>query len=1216
MTQARCGGLPALDIFRRNRLGFWGGARRKELFSEIMKKLISLIILFFSNSESAEIPKYPDEDPTIFTAKQIATRGSEIVDLGFPPGISSNSEQVDCPHHEQNLVIWDETNVVPENSKVLVTRSVSLKGVLRIPSSSELIFDDVDLELRARGIRIMGALRAGGERCKRRSSLEITIFGDGDKGIEVVDGILDLHGVDYGHTWSRLAATADPGDRILFLQDLVNWDPGQKVVVVGTQLRDSRDWHQNEVVEIASAAAASHLGLNVTAVSLASPLKFNHYGGPEYQAEVGLLSRRIVIQGDEASEPVDNEPLGCEGNGYSSYPCANHLTGHGAHIIVQGVSPVARVFGVELRRMGQTNQEGRYPMHFHLLGDAGSESYFEASSVWRSYFRCVSIHGTHGVTVRRNVAFDIIGHCLYLEDGVETNNLIEFNLHAHIHPIGIPPGNARSSQFLDPIHQSEDLFTPPDSTASGFYLSNADNVVRGNAAVGGYSGFHFPLLRDPIRLHRYLKGQVTPFSSPTKVFDGNSCHSSGWWWGHGACIYFGGVFEEVDETTTVYNPGRDVSGHRTCETKNVADYGYNCPSWPAEETCAGQSPRACDAFMTVTNFKAALTRSALMHWGKRVRVEKLEVYDFYMGPAFEVFGEATIDQALVVCRTPNTQHHPCDVDHHGENSSSPCNDWDLRFWTANTNAVTWYDTGTSTLLTNTTFRDCDPASWSGCRNDCLQSSTFKCLTHSNKHLPEWMSLTANLRFQGSVNPRLVDYSRPNPPSISGRTQNWYDFDGSACRRDEPMIVGSNNDAGTWWHIDDDCEPTSNEQMVCCPARGKLPAGVTFEWDEALQSMVERGELCDNSGRTAHADCPVVGYLTHFGRPDFSSQGLKVMPNAEVVGAADGFGWYFHLLDGAPRRLTLSRIQVHHDSTLMLAIPYTKETSFEVSMEANRFCRRSCRFLYEQAANLDEVRRGAGNLYYFDDDDGTLYLRIVQRLPNTLSDTEGVWDASYQVSTVTNSWMTSNTDGFGLPIRTEYPKIVISADCEPSTVNDAYCADPVATNVPMPCGEEDMTNIGECAGDCVDSRSWHKNRNPSKDCSWVSQQAPTRCAVTGEDGSSAYESCEYFSAEVLLTTFISGKVTCGACPAQCRGDDDTFRIGDGGCGWVAEAQTVRCRKFGNDGTLAYEKCPHACDICTYDDCPADNPAWHLLGDNETKNCELFFTFPVSDNKSKL
>ena len=118
----------------------------------------------------------------------------------------------------------------------------------------------------------------------------------------------------------------------------------------------------------------SSLLRDAQAVYLTAPLAFTHYGGDEYQAEVGLLSRRFKIQGAKSnSEPSDVSPLGCYDGGkdYASYPCPNHLTGYGGHIVIRGASGVGRLSGVELYRMGQTNFKGRYPLHWHLIGDGG-----------------------------------------------------------------------------------------------------------------------------------------------------------------------------------------------------------------------------------------------------------------------------------------------------------------------------------------------------------------------------------------------------------------------------------------------------------------------------------------------------------------------------------------------------------------------------------------------------------------------------------------------------------------------------------------------------------------------------------------------------------------------------------------------------------------------------------------------------------------------------
>jgi hypothetical protein len=81
------------------------------------------------------------------------------------------------------------------------------------------------------------------------------------------------------------------------------------------------------------------------------PLPFDSLG-PEYQSEVALLSRRIVLQGDTGSA-ADNS--------------------FGGHSMVSGTQATGRISGVQADRMGQLNVLGRYPFHFHMMrGSAGA----------------------------------------------------------------------------------------------------------------------------------------------------------------------------------------------------------------------------------------------------------------------------------------------------------------------------------------------------------------------------------------------------------------------------------------------------------------------------------------------------------------------------------------------------------------------------------------------------------------------------------------------------------------------------------------------------------------------------------------------------------------------------------------------------------------------------------------------------------------------------
>lgn len=75
---------------------------------------------------------------------------------------------------------------------------------------------------------------------------------------------------------------------------------------------------------------------------------------------------------------------------------------------------------------------------------------------------------------------------------------------------------------------SDTLLLPADGTASGFYVTNARNRFIGNAASGGWSGFQFPTLQEPIGMHR-ASGLPPPRLRPTLEFRGNTAHSSGYY---------------------------------------------------------------------------------------------------------------------------------------------------------------------------------------------------------------------------------------------------------------------------------------------------------------------------------------------------------------------------------------------------------------------------------------------------------------------------------------------------------------------------------------------------------------------------------------------------------------------------------------------------------------------------------------------------------------
>lgn len=198
-------------------------------------------------------------------------------------------------------------------------------------------------------------------------------------GIDVLkpSGSLDVHGTVLGPTWTRLRETAAAGGRALRLQEAVRWAPGDRIVLTSTFWQDEiQNQNQNEVLTVANVTDG---GRTVNVVEAA---RFNHYGGPEYQAEVGLLTRRVVFTSDSAGAATLLGP---------------HTTAFTAN---------ARVEGAAFERWGARNQPGKYPVHFHLVGDTQGAAYVKGCSFYDTYWRCLSIHATNGVTVSGNVGFN------------------------------------------------------------------------------------------------------------------------------------------------------------------------------------------------------------------------------------------------------------------------------------------------------------------------------------------------------------------------------------------------------------------------------------------------------------------------------------------------------------------------------------------------------------------------------------------------------------------------------------------------------------------------------------------------------------------------------------------------------------------------------------------------------------------------------------------
>jgi len=149
----------------------------------------------------------------------------------------------------------------------------------------------------------------------------------------------------------------------------------------------------------------------------------------------------------------------------------------------------------------------RYPMHWHIEGTTAGQ-YFKDSSIWHTFNRCVTVHGTRNVVVSGNLCYDNIGHSYFLEDGAETGNVFEDNL-----------------AVLTQRPANGEALIPSDVTPAAFWITNPANVFRRNVAAGSRGfGFWFAFPASPTGLSA---GQPDlPRETPLGEFTGNVAHSN------------------------------------------------------------------------------------------------------------------------------------------------------------------------------------------------------------------------------------------------------------------------------------------------------------------------------------------------------------------------------------------------------------------------------------------------------------------------------------------------------------------------------------------------------------------------------------------------------------------------------------------------------------------------------------------------------------------
>jgi len=227
-------------------------------------------------------------------------------------------------------------------------------------------------------------------------------------------------------------------------------------------------------------------------ISVDTPFKYLHYSSDEtygnytfpMRVEVGLLTRNVVVKGDENS--LKNR--------------------YGAHMMLMGGEidgTIGRFSYAEFYHVGQATVIGRYPIHFHKCGDVPS-SFVKGNAVHDSFARLVTLHGIRFLKVTKNVGYNIFGHNYFIEDGSESKNLVEYNLGMNTKMIW--------------------TLVNTDITAATFWVTNPHNIIRHNRAAGGeFYGFWYELRKNPIG--PTATPDICPDAMPNGEFFDNYAHS-------------------------------------------------------------------------------------------------------------------------------------------------------------------------------------------------------------------------------------------------------------------------------------------------------------------------------------------------------------------------------------------------------------------------------------------------------------------------------------------------------------------------------------------------------------------------------------------------------------------------------------------------------------------------------------------------------------------
>ncbi len=376
-----------------------------------------------------------------------------------------------------------ECATIAPNDTVYLDVSTAKLGGLDV--QGRLVFINSDLALTADWIRVGGSLEIGSSSFPFQNRATITLTDsytcDPTKTNRTLSvegsGVLSMHGRVESPAWLHLAQTAPAGAQQIVLESAPAWRVGESIAIASTDF----DAHQAEERTISAIAGNT--------LTLSQPLDFTHWGSIEAQyvdgvgvderAEVGLLSRRIVVQ---SVVQIDAQGRRLGGSVVVRAPAAT--------------APKFEVEWVEFRELGDEGLDGRFALFFKSIGDV-SGSYLANSSIHHTFNHAVQVLSTQNLALIENVDFDTVGSAFSMSYGGVTGSIWQSNL-------------AILTRASTPGFE----VSPGDATPASFWLTHPNNSIDGNVAAGSDAFGFFSDVAD---------GETAPPAS----FDSDVAHSNG-----------------------------------------------------------------------------------------------------------------------------------------------------------------------------------------------------------------------------------------------------------------------------------------------------------------------------------------------------------------------------------------------------------------------------------------------------------------------------------------------------------------------------------------------------------------------------------------------------------------------------------------------------------------------------------------------------------------